>query len=219
MKILFVFLFAVFSVLHLIASWQDNRKFRAYTKPFLLLFLLLYYIAAENELSVPLVLALVTSWLGDVLLIPKGHRWFAFGGIAFMLSHLFFILVYLQKIDLTHQPWLLIIPVAVLYYGVALRIIVSLKENTPKMMIFPMYFYLLCNSTMNIFALMQLCTNRNAAAAVAYAGALLFYISDCLLFLVRYHPDTELIYKKHFFVMLTYLLGEFLITCGILMLR
>ena len=81
-----------------------------------------------------------------------------------------------------------------------------------------MYFYLLCNSTMNIFALMQLFSSRNAGALTAYIGAVLFYISDCTLFLVRYHENKELIFRKHFTVMLTYLLGEFLITYGILML-
>ena len=135
-----------------------------------------------------------------------------------MFSHFFFILVYLNRIDLSHQPWMLIVPLALLYYGIALKIIFSLKENTPKAMLFPMYFYLLCNSTMNIFALMQLCSSRSAGALTAYIGALLFYISDCTLFLVRYHANKELIFRKHFTVMLTYLIGEFLITYGILML-
>ena len=212
-------LFFLFSVLHLVFSWQDNRKYRAFTKPFLLIFLLLYYLSAEELICIPLVLALLTSWLGDVLLIPKGHKWFAAGGISFMFSHFFFVLVYLRKIDLAHQPWLLIIPVALLYYGIALKIIFSLKNNTPKAMIFPMYFYLLCNSTMNIFALMQLCSSRSSGALTAYIGAVLFYISDCTLFLVRYHENKELIFKKHFTVMLTYLLGEFLITYGIILIK
>ena len=218
MKTLFLILFILFSVLHLIASWQDNRSMRACTKPFLLIFLLLYYLFSAAKIRLPLALALLTSWAGDVLLIPKGHKWFATGGIAFMFSHFFFILVYLNRIDLSHQPWLLIVPLALLYYGIALKIIFSLKENTPKAMLFPMYFYLLCNSTMNIFALMQLCSSRSAGALTAYIGALLFYISDCTLFLVRYHANKELIFRKHFTVMLTYLIGEFLITYGILML-
>ena len=218
MKIMFLILFILFSVLHLIASWKDDRRYRAITKPFLLIFLLLYYLTADTQPYILLALALVTSWLGDVLLIRKGHKWFAAGGISFMFSHFFFILVYLRKIQLTNQPWLLIIPVALLYYGIALKIIISLRHNTPKAMLFPMYFYLLCNSTMNVFALMQLCSSRNTAALTAFIGAVLFYISDCTLFLVRYHPNSELIFKKHFTVMFTYLFGEFLITYGVLIL-
>ena len=71
---------------------------------------------------------------------------------------------------------------------------------------------------MNIFAMMQLLSRPSPAAAVAYIGALLFFASDCCLFLVRYGKRPDIVFKKHFTVMLTYLLGELLIVVGILML-
>jgi hypothetical protein len=61
-------------------------------------------------------------------------------------------------------------------------------------------------------------TLHNAGSVVAYIGAVSFFVSDCTLYLVRYHDNKELIFKKHFTVMLTYLLGEALITVGMLML-
>ena len=77
--------------------------------------------------------------------------------------------------------------------------------------------YLLCNSTMNLFAMMQLFTLKNKGAAIAYAGAVLFFISDCTLFLVRYYKNPDVVFRKHFTVMLTYLAGEFFITLGMMM--
>ena len=62
------------------------------------------------------------------------------------------------------------------------------------------------------------CGENSAGAAVAYVGAVLFFISDCTLFLVRYHKNKDLIFKRHFTVMLTYIVGELLITQGVLML-
>ena len=53
---------------------------------------------------------------------------------------------------------------------------------------------------------------------VAYIGAVLFFVSDCSLFLVRYYKPRKIVYKDHFTVMLTYILGELLITQGIIML-
>ena len=94
----------------------------------------------------------------------------------------------------------------------------AVRENTPKKMMVPMFAYLIINSTMNIFALMQFISGGGVGAAVAYLGAVLFFISDCSLFLVRYHKNRELVFKRHFTVMLTYLLGEFLITQGLLLL-
>lgn len=218
LKILFLLLFAAFSAVHLVDSWRDDAGRRAKTKPFLLLFLALYYLCATERVQAFLLLALLTSWLGDVLLIKKGHKWFSYGGISFMFSHFFFIAVYVPQIRFEAVNWFLTVPAALLYYGVSLKVIFALKDTTPKSMVAPMYGYLLANSTMNVFAFMQLMSTRRPGAAVAYAGALLFFISDCTLFLVRYYKDENIVFKKHFTVMLTYLVGEFLITQGILML-
>lgn len=219
MKNLFLILYIAVSALHLVASWRDEPERRKKTKPFLLILLLLYYLFAAKNPSVLLILALLTSWLGDVLLIPKGHKWFTLGGIAFMFSHLFFVLLYCGQITLSKVSPVLIVLLAAAYYGFSLFIIRRIRDNTPKAMVAPMYFYLICNSTMNIFAMMQLLSRPSLAAAVAYVGALLFYVSDCCLFLVRYGKKPEIVFKKHFTVMLTYLLGELLIVVGMLMLK
>ena len=219
MKYLFLILFWAFTVIHLIDSWKDDSRRRAMTKPLLLLFLLLFYGFSTDTLNWVLAAALLTSWLGDVLLIPKGHDWFTAGGISFMLSHFLFIAVYIPAIRFSLVPWLLVVPMAVLYYGISFAIIWAVQPSTPKVMVVPMYVYLLANSTMNLFALMQMVTTRSLGGVVAYVGAVFFFISDCTLFLVRYHRNKELIFKKHFTVMLTYLVGEFLIALGILLLN
>ena len=216
-----IFFFA-FSAVHLYHSWKDDGENRKKTKPFLLLFLLAFYIfgtlAGDERLNRELVLALLTSWLGDVLLIPKGHVWFTVGGISFGASHIFFILVYTSHIVFQGLPLWLLIPVALLYYGIAFAVIRAVSPTTPKIMVGPMYLYLLANATMNVFALMQLLTNHSAGALIAFFGAILFFISDCTLFLVRYYKKNEnLIFHKHFTVMLTYLLGEFLIVLGVML--
>ena len=219
MKYIFLILFTVFSILHLIASFNDDAEKRKKTKPFLLIWLLLYYVFSTDNLSVFLVLALFFSWLGDVLLIPKGHKWFAFGGISFMFSHLFFILAYTNNFEFKDLKPVVLVIAGIVYFGTSFKIMRELRVSTPKSMIFPMFFYLMCNSTMNMFALMQMMSRKDLGSVVAYIGAVLFFISDCTLFLVRYYKNKDIIYKKHFTVMLTYLLGEFLITLGILMMR
>lgn len=210
-------LYVLISAVHLYHSWKDIPKKRALTKPWPLLLLTVYYICAAGEVSWILVAALLTSWLGDVLLVPKGHGWFTAGGISFLLSHFLFIAVYAPSVAFGSIPWLLVVPVALVYYGISIMIIRAVKPTTPKLMVIPMWLYLIANSTMNIFALMRCLTLRTPGSLVAVIGAVLFFISDCTLFLVRYYPKKQLIFKKHFTVMLTYLAGEALITLGILM--
>ena len=220
-RFIFLGLLAVDTVIHLIDSWKDDAKKRRRTKPFLLIFIMLYYIFSADKISVILIAALVTSWIGDILLMGKGNKWFTAGGISFMLSHFLFIAVYV--LNLFSKPlegiiWWIVIPVAIIYYTISFLIVRALKPTTPKSMLVPMYIYLLCNSTMNVFSLMQLMTFRSPGAIVAYIGAVLFFISDCTLYLVRYYKNENLIFKRHFTVMLTYVLGELLITQGVLML-
>lgn len=216
MKQVFLVLFTITSLIHLYDSWNDDSKRRARTKPFLLLLLLLFYIVSTRKANVYLVLALAFSWLGDVLLIPKGHKWFTMGGISFIFSHVFFILTYLPNVTFRAVNWLIVVPMAVVYYGISIFLMHVLKPTTPKSMVLPMRFYLLCNSTMNVVSLMQLMSCRSFGAWVGFAGALLFFISDCCLFIVRYSTNPEIIFRKHFTVMLSYLLGELLIVLGIL---
>ena len=82
------------------------------TKPFLLLFLALYYVFSVDKISLVLLFALLTSWLGDVLLIPKGHKWFSAGGVSFMVSHFLFIAVYIERISFAEVLWLPVIVAA-----------------------------------------------------------------------------------------------------------
>lgn len=216
MKYIRLCLFGVFSLIHLYHSFIDDSKARSKTKPFLLLFLMLFYFLAAREKNYLLLSALFFSWLGDVLLIPKGDKWFFRGGIAFIFSHLFFIASYIPNITLKGIPWLAVIPAAIIYFGISFVIIRIIRPTTPESMVVPMYIYLLCNSTMNLFSFIQLLQHGNSGALLALIGAILFFVSDCVLFIVRYGERPEVIYKKHFSVMLAYLSGEFLIVLGML---
>ena len=218
LKIIFLVLLAASSAVHLYGSWVRKEKIRVITKPMLLIFIVLYYVTSGVSIIPLLIAALVASWLGDVLLMPHGNAWFTAGGIAFMLAHFLFIAVYVPQVNFSEVNWFIAVPAAVAYYSVSAVIIHLLRPTTPKKMQIPMYVYLLANSTMNVFALMQLISNPCAGSAVAYIGAVLFFISDCTLFLVRYYKKPDIIFKRHFTVMFTYILGEFMITQGMIML-
>lgn len=197
---------------------MDDSRRRAMTKPFLLLFLSLFYVFSAEQICWVLLAALLTSWLGDVLLIPRGHRWFIIGGISFFISHFLFAAVYSSRIRFDSVPWMLVVPVVLVYGSVSLVTIRAVKPTTPKLMVVPMYLYLLINSVMNVFAMMLMITTKSLGGMVAYVGAVLFFVSDCILYLVRYHGNKQLVFKRHFSVMLAYLFGEFFITLGMLLL-
>lgn len=216
MKFVFLAVFVISSVIHLYASHKSDKPLRNKTKPFILLGLLGWYICcAENPQNI-VIAAILTSWLGDVLLIPKGVKWFTVGGISFGVSHLCFMLAYLPQIQFAAVPIWAIVATAAVYFTAVCFVFKGLKPHLPKQLFYPMFVYLLINGSMNSFALFQLISMPCKATIITFIGAVLFFISDSTLFYVRFKKDTIL--KNHFIVMLTYIIAEFMIIQGLIML-
>lgn len=214
MKYVFLAVFVLSTAVHLSASLRQDGRMRNLSKPFILLSLLGFYMLAARSVSAVVVLALVFSWLGDILLIPKGVKWFTAGGISFMISHAFFIAGYWKDVLFSKIPAPLIVLLAVFFAATVAFLFSRLKPHLPKALFYPMFLYLLINGAMNCFAIFRCVSLPSAATLVTAIGAALFFISDSSLFFVRFHKDSRL--KTHFLVMLTYSVGEFLIVLGLL---
>ncbi|MBO4872828.1 MAG: lysoplasmalogenase [Lachnospiraceae bacterium] len=208
-------LFFLSAGIHLYASARQDKKLRNQTKPFILLFLLGFYCCAADPVMATVVLALLFSWLGDLLLIKKGTKWFAAGGVAFMISHIFFIVSYLKQTDFGSVPVLAAVLLIAAFVTAALILFHYLRPHLPKALFYPMLAYLILNGLMNCFAWFRSLTIGGLAGLITAVGALLFFVSDSSLFFVRFHKESRL--KTHFLVMLTYSLGEFLIVLGLIM--
>ena len=214
MKYVFLAVFLVSTAVHLYASLRKDTRLRNMTKPFILLSLLGFYVLAARSVSAAVVLALIFSWLGDVLLIPKGVKWFTAGGIAFMISHAFFVAAYTKDVVFSRIPVFLIVLLAVFFAAAVAFIFSKLKPHLPKALFYPMFLYLLINGTMNCFAIFRCVSAPSAATLTTAIGAALFFVSDTALFFVRFKKDSRL--KTHFLVMLTYSIGELLIVLGLI---
>ncbi len=215
MRILSLIIFFLVTGVHLYASLKQDRSLRNLTKPFILLSLLAWYCLSVRTISWTVVAALLFSWLGDVLLMPKGVKWFTAGGISFMISHFFFILSYAEHTDFSRLPVWLILLLGCSFLAASCIIFHYLRPHLPKPLFYPMFLYLLINGAMNCFAWFRSFTLNAAAGLITAIGALLFFISDSSLFFVRFNKNSRL--KTHFLVMLTYSIGEFLIVLGLIL--
>lgn len=213
-KIFYLFIFALSTAVHLYASAKQNKKLRNVTKPFILISLLGFYGMSAYVLEWSVVLALIFSWIGDLFLIIPGVKWFTIGGISFMISHAFFIASYNKEVNFSVINPVIIIVLAAIDIVVVSYLFAKLKQYLPKALFYPMFLYLLINGTMNCFAIFRMITNPCLPNITTCIGALLFFISDSTLFFVRFSKDTR--FKTHFWVMLTYSIGEFLIVLGLI---
>ena len=215
MKYLFLAIFILSGTIHLYASNRSAKKLRAQTKWIILLALLGWYVCCSEKCSFLVIAAILTSWLGDVLLIFPGTKWFVAGGISFMASHVCFSLAYLTQIDFAAVPVWAIVLTALVYTTLVVLVFRGLRPYLKKALYYPMFFYLLINGTMNSFALFRLISMPGFAAVLSFIGAVLFFISDSTLFYVRFSKST--VFKTHFLVMLTYIIAEFMIVEGLIL--
>ena len=215
MKYLSLIIFAVSTAIHLFASLKQDKKLRNITKPFILLGLMGFYCFSVSKIRIVVMLALIFSWIGDLLLIPPGIKWFTAGGISFMISHFFFVLSYVKDISFEKIHPLVIVCLGLFFFVQVFLTFRDLKPYLPKALFYPMYLYLLINGTMNCFAIFRFLTGREPATVITLIGAILFFISDTALFFVRFKKDGRV--RTHFLVMLTYSIGEFLIVLGLIM--
>ena len=214
MKLISLIIFSLSTAIHLFASLKKNQKLRNYTKPFILLSLIAFYIVAAKEVRWTIILALIFSWIGDLFLMIPGVKWFTIGGISFMISHLFFIIGYYPDIVFSKINVFVIIILAIFFFVTVSIIFKNLKKHLPRKLFYPMYLYLLINGSMNCFAIFRFLSVVNQNTIITCIGAILFFISDSSLFFVRFAKDSKL--KTHFLVMLTYSIGEFLIVLGLI---
>ena len=175
MTVLFLAVFLISTAIHLYGSLKQNKLVRNITKPFLLASLFgFYYFTADNVLPA-ILLALFFSWLGDVLLMPAGVKWFTAGGIAFMISHIFFIIGYCEDIDFAARNAVIVALIALIFVGLVVYIFSKLKPHLPKALFYPMFLYLLINGAMNCFAVFRLISKPCIPTAITCIGAVLFF--------------------------------------------
>src|SRR5215204_5212447 len=187
-----------------------------FSKPSLMLILLVYYILntrkTDSSLKYLIILALVFAWLGDVLLLIDKHSktFFVYGLSAFLIAHIFYIFYFWKirranKIEKFPNP---LIFLAVAAYSLSLFGFIA---PNVKNLLLPVGIYALVISTMLAASLAAFDFGKQNFGKISVAGTLLFIVSDSILAINRFAAPFEL---APVFVMATYALAQLLITEG-----
>lgn len=212
-KNFWIILFLIVLAIDLFAAYSGNETLRYFSKPLLMPLLIVYFIFNTNtgtSLKKWIVLALVFSWLGDVLLMfeARNNIFFIFGLVAFLIAHIFYILFYenILKLENLKKNYWLFIPV--LIYYVALIYLLSPHLGEMKL---PVRVYGVVISYMLIQALQITRIKNRAASAMMITGAILFIASDSILAMNKFYQPFEL---AGIAIMITYGMAQLLITLG-----
>ena len=211
--------FLGFSIVYLVLILVGREDITWFLKPFLLPFLIVaVYFHQRFSSKKILLVALILSWIGDIILLfaNKGELYFIGGLIAFLLSHIFYILlfnkqlkIYLKKSRTTY--WIGITSI-IIYLLVMMVVLMPYLGD----LLLPVFVYAMTISIMLLFALKGFLNWQKPANIYIFIGAIIFVASDSVLAFDKFYAAIP---YSSFFIMSTYLAAQYLIVIGILKLN
>jgi uncharacterized membrane protein YhhN len=208
-----------FSLFYLAITALNQEEFARLLKPLLLPLLLLAVFFTDTFGTKKILLtALTFSWIGDIILLfaNKGEIYFILGLVSFLISHVFYIVLF-SKQTITKSinnklSFASGIGVILLYF---LGMITTLGPKLGSLTI-PVIVYAIVISSMLFFALKGSFQWNTIPYQAVLIGALFFIASDSILAFNKFY---EPIPYASFLIMITYLAAQYGIVWGILKLN
>lgn len=214
--LVFASLFAITSVINIIAGFFEAEKTRKISKPFCLLFL-----GTAAAIAIPnywlIYVGAYFGMIGDFFLIFKTNRkCFITGTISFLLGHFCYIahtIIYLAGKELL--PWYSYLIMIAFYIVVCLAVMMPIWGLTKHSKLFTISGTFYCATLLSVIA--------SGALGVYFLGpdwyllvmigGMFFFASDLILTSTIFRHDFP---RRDFYIMLTYLLGEAGIVFGVI---
>ncbi|MBX2965595.1 MAG: lysoplasmalogenase [Cyclobacteriaceae bacterium] len=219
MRTVFLIAFGMASVIELLAHLLNLPDVRLISKPSLLLLLTAWYVVTarhENQpISKMVLAALIFSWGGDVLLMGDSDLYFMLGLGSFLLAHVFYIFVFRQFCNEDQTNSLqglkrIRFAFPIVLFGTGLMIILY---PTLGNLAVPVLLYAGVLTLMVLNALFRFGRTTSSSFAYVFGGGILFMISDSVLAINKF---LEPVNHAGIWIMLTYIVAQFLIVKGLL---
>lgn len=187
------------------------------TKVLLLFTLMIYFycytIKVRSTFTNLILLALVFSWVGDILLLfqEKDPGFFLSGLLSFLAAHIFYIIAFTRVGDSDRKSLLARKPVLALpfiAYGVFIFFLI--RKGLGSMMI-PVIVYECIILLMGISALNRYKRVSTESFQMVFSGAILFMISDTLLAINKFREPFAF---SSLVIMFTYITAQYFIVKG-----
>ncbi|WP_339919957.1 lysoplasmalogenase [uncultured Flavobacterium sp.] len=211
--------YVVISIIYLFIILLGHDDIAWYIKPFLLPFLILaVYFHSDFTSKKYLLTALSFSWLGDIILLfaDRDEMYFIMGLIAFLLSHITYILLFNKQIKPKNTKNKAIFWIGATAIMAYLIIMIAVLLPSLGDLTIPVFLYALVISTMLLFAFKGFLIWRTPANWYILVGAIIFVSSDSILAFNKFYEPVVL---SSFLIMITYLAAQYLIVSGILKLN
>lgn len=211
--------FLIFSVLYLLLPFFGFDAISWFLKPFLIPFLIVSVLITKDFKTKKILLfALFFSWIGDIILMfaDKGELYFILGLVAFLVSHLWYIVLFIQQDqnEKTESSSKIAIGTTLLlayFFGILLLLFPKLGPLK-----LPVVIYAIVITLMLFVAFKNSLRWSNPAARIILLGAISFVLSDSILAINKFY---EALPYSNTLIMSTYILAQYGIVSGVLLLN
>ncbi|KAF2334532.1 MAG: lysoplasmalogenase [Flavobacterium nitrogenifigens] len=212
-------IYLAFSLVYLIILLTGHERLDLFLKPILIPIIGFgaYFYRAFPSQNI-LLAALTLSWLGDVTLLftDLGEIYFILGLVFFLTAHIIYCILFNKQKRIRkkqNKPLFIFGSVLIAFYLIGM--VSFLMPHLGELEI-PVSIYASVISIMLLFALNGFLVWEKPGNQFVFLGAIFFIISDSILALNKFYAPIP---KSSFFIMLTYLLAQYLIVVGILRLN
>lgn len=208
-------LFAIALTANIIGILVSDETVQWISKPLIVISLAGYFITTTlisiSRLRKWILLALIFSWVGDVLLMFQSEKeiFFLLGLSSFLLAHIFYIQFFnrIRTREKLAVKWSLLL-IAALYYAILITILFPYLGD----MKWPVCIYGIVISCMFMLAMHMPYIKNRKIGSLMMTGALLFVISDSVLAINIFYQPLEIL--GAITIILTYGLAQYLIVEG-----
>lgn len=214
---LLIILFALVILIQLLASALDIQLLEYVAKPLILPWLVVWFLlhTERSRYRWLVIMALLCSWLGDVLLMfARQNELFFYAGVGgFFLSQLFYILVFAQFFEqqsggfIRRKPWV-ILPYLLYLIGIVFLLFPKLDGfMRPIILVYGTSLIGMALAAVNLKGQVSV-----KAFKLIFLGSLFFLASDSMLAINKFHSELPL---SGLWIMSTYIIAQLLIVLGL----
>jgi len=205
-------------IAELISRWSDNHTTEYFTKPFLLIWIGIYYYLNTGNIKRDIIiyLAFLFSWTGDMfLMVAHINEIFFYAGVGgFFLAQLAYIKIYTDNIKSDNKGLIFDKPVWLIPFALYLATILFLITGNLKGLMIPIIvIYAVSLILMSVFALNRKGIVSERSFKLVFIGSLLFVLSDSMIAINRFYAEFQ---ASSFLIMLTYFIAQYLIMYGLI---
>jgi len=213
LRYFFAGLFLIVTAVQLYACANKNLlMLRRVSKCLLMPLLAACYMLFSREPSSLVVFAILSGFVGDLVLLFRPRKWaFPAGILAFTVGHVFYIISFASRIT-QQPPWYLFALIAFVTIACAATLMYYIWRGIPRKLRVPSYVYMLVIGSMVSSAALFTLYGTTPLRWLAAIGGVLFSISDTTLSIDAFHHPVR---YRNVIVMSTYILAQTLIVSAL----